>query len=204
VREFKETRYWEKNFPEIRITDGKVSSPVEQPFTFEEDDFVFILDTRDATKELDLSYRNGILLTRTDLIYRSRPGETRHYSLEKFPNLILNQATVERFLQLIRNWTWVVTAFFLTIWFWIAKLIQVLFWSLLSLVVNAITKRSLPYRALFNIGVLALTVPFAFDLVKDTLGLRAPGLGWISLALYVGYLIWGILVQSKPVQSDLP
>ncbi len=203
VWEFKQSRWWENNFPEIQLTQGKVSSPAKQPVVVEQKDFVFILDTTGAITDLDPKYPEGLLLTQTELLYRRQRGvqETHRIALEGLPDFTLNQATVEQILDRIKAWVWLVVGVVLTFWWWIVKLLQVLFWSLLGLLVNALTKRSLPYRAIFNIGVLALTVSLAFDLITGGLGLRVTGLGFISLALYVGYLIWGILVQPKPTEA---
>lgn len=203
VWQFKQSKQWEKNLPEIQLTQGKVSSPVQQPYRLEQEGFVFILDTTGAITDLDPKYQEGILLTKTDLTYRRQRGvqETRRISLEGLPDFTLNQSTVEQLLDRIRAWVWLVAAVVLFLWWWTVKLLKVLFWSLLGLLVSAVSKRSLSYRAIFNIGVLALTISLAFDLITGGLGLRAQGLGFISLALYVGYLIWGILVQPKPTEA---
>ena len=112
--------------------------------------------------------------------------------------MLLNQTTVERFLNVIQASAWCIVAFVMMGWFWIAKLFQVLFGSVFGLLMNACTKRSLRYGVLFNIGILALTVPFAFDMIKDAAGWHHWMLPYMSVAIYLGYVAWGILVQPKP------
>ena len=68
---------------------------------------------------------------------------------------------------------------------------------------NALSKRALRYGALFNLGVLALTVPTAFDVVVALTGARIPAQGLLSLALYLGYLIWGILSQPSTAEASV-
>ncbi len=203
VSAFKTERLWERHLPEIRIMNGRASSPDPQPFVSKREGFVFILDTSGDTIDLDPTYRQGILVTRTDLVYRRERGllETRRYPLDQLPNLLLNQATVERVLEVAVRWGWVVVGLGSLVWLWIAQPLQVLFWSLVGLVVNAFSKRSLRYAAIYKVGIIALTPPLCFDVVKRLAGWRGPGFWCLSLLLYVGYLVWGILVQPRPVET---
>ncbi len=192
-----------EHFPEIRITQGVASSPVPQPYTVwaKEGAGVFI-DTTGATTSLDPNrYRQGMLLTRTELLFRKSPEEERRYSLAKLNHVVLTAATVEQWLNIAQRWLWVVVGVALFIAWWIALALKVLFWSLLALLVNAVAGRALRYEALFSLGVYALTVPFLLDLAKNLFGWRAGALGWASLGLYVGYLIWGILAQPKAADA---
>jgi hypothetical protein len=135
-----------------------------------------------ATTRLDEQATAGILVTEREIVVRQRrrAHETRTYALDEFPDMVLNQQTIEVWLSALVAWGWIVVAVGLTLWLWIAKLFQVLFWSLLGLAVNAISGRSLRYGAIVNIGILALTV---------------------SLAMYLSYYTWGILVQPKPTET---
>ncbi|MBU4128561.1 DUF1189 domain-containing protein, partial [bacterium] len=50
--------------PEIRIENGVVSTDVQEPFTIEEKDFIFIIDTTGKKTTIDPSCKQGILLTK--------------------------------------------------------------------------------------------------------------------------------------------
>ncbi|MBI3319659.1 MAG: DUF1189 domain-containing protein [Candidatus Omnitrophica bacterium] len=204
VDEFKRSRLWEQNLPEIRIAGGKVSSPAQQPYVKEIGGTVFVLDTTGATTDLDPKYEQGVLVTQSEVIVKRLRGirETRRYALDQVPDMVLNQANVEQLLARVRQWAWLVVGIGDLIWLWIAKLVQVLFWSLLSLSVNNIGKRNARYGALFRIGILALTVPLAYDVLVAVLGWARGFSGLISLALYLGYLIWGVLSQPKPAEAS--
>ena len=192
-------------FPEIRITNGTVSSPVKQPYVWEHGGGVFILDATGATTHLDSKYARGLLLTKTELIYlrnRRNVVEERRYQLSRFRNVVLDVATVERWLELAKSWLWIVVAVPMYGRLWLENLCVVFFWSLLSLIVNAASRRALPYGALVRIGIYALTVPSAITLLKDSLGL-ADVLKLVSPAVYIGYLVWGILVQPVPAAEPV-
>jgi len=202
VRALEEAKPWVKaHIPEIRIEKGTASSPVTQPYVFEEDGAGYVIDTTGATTDLDPKYTRGALLTKTELIYRESAVESRRYKLAQVPDMVINEATIGRALDLAKSWLWLAVAVGVFLWLWIAKLLQVLFWSLLGLLVNALSKRSLRYGALFNIGILALTVPTAFDVVVAVAGASIPAQGLLSLALYLGYLVWGILSQPSSAEA---
>jgi hypothetical protein len=208
VRQFQADKWWERNLPEIRIENGRVSSPATQPFVKElqreGEVYIFVLDTTGATGTLDPTYRQGVLLTEHEVIARDRDGSIQGYSLRRVRNFVLNQVTLERWGRILATWAWLVAGSMTWILQWIITPFWVLCWSLFSLVVNTVARRQLRYGALLRIGILAVTVPLAFDLLIDALGWR---LGWLpSVALYVAYLIWAILVQPPPHQeaSALP
>lgn len=204
ARRFSDSQWWAKNLPEIRVEKGQASSPVEQPFVYEQGGFAFMLDTTGGTTELDAKYRQGVLLTKTELFLRRqrRGEETRRYSLAEMPDVTLNQTTLQGWLNLLATWGWIPVLVIMTVWLWVAKLLQVLLWSLVGLVVNAVSKRRLSYGAIFRIGVMALTVPLYVDLLKDIFGWA----GWVpallSLALYGVYVTWGVLVQPAPSSAS--
>ncbi len=196
------------NIPELRISDGKLSSPVDQPYIWESEDFGFVLDTTGDITELDPAYEQGVLLTETEVVYRQSRFETRRYDVSDFPDMVLDEDTWDRWIDTIKSWLWAGVAIASFLWLWVIKLLQVLFWSLIGLVVSMLTKRSLRYGALFNIGIYALTVPLAFDLLAGALGWLGGATGVLSLALYAGYLGWGIFVQpmapATPSTQEAP
>ena len=197
-----------ESVPELRIQEGRVSSPVDQPYVWEMEAFGFVLDTTGATTELDPAYDEGVLLTETELIYRRSQFETRRYDVSEFPDVELNAQTWDQWIGAIKSWLWVPVAISTFLWLWVAKFLQVLFWSLLGLLAAAVTKRPLRYPALLNIGIYALTVPMVFELVAGGLGWLGGVAGLLSLVLYAAYLGWGIFVQpmvpATPSTQEAP
>lgn len=204
VVSFKTEKTWERQFPEIQISKGKASSPAQQPFVWEGADFVFILDTTGTTTDLSAQYRQGVLVTDREIVVHRQRGlkEERRYSLQGVPDMVINQAALEGMLEAIIRWVGPMVAIVMFLWFWIAKLLQVLLGSLIGLLVNALSGRSLRYAALFNIAVYALTIPWIFDLLKDGLGWHHRSLAWISIGMYLVWDMWGILVQPRTVTTS--
>ena len=191
-----------KHVPEIHITKGIASSPVQQPYVFEERGFGFVVDTTGATRDLDPKYKHGALLTKTELVFRKSEVETRRYSLAKSPDMVVNETTIDAMIKTVKQWLWVIVAAGVFVGLWVVKLLQVFFWSLVGLLIKHIAPRPLTYRAVLNLAIYALTVPLVFDLVKGFLGWRVPGLWLFSLGIYAGYLTWGILVQGPQDQTS--
>lgn len=179
--------------PEIKIEAGQVSSPVKQPYIFKKDDFSFILDTTGKINSLD-STKEGILLTKNKLsVKTAKDGgaetEINEYDLEKMRlhRLILKPGDMqkEELINLtwgdkefsitpdwIKNFTFKITLFlfpvillFNFLYFFVAKLFQVVFFSLASLVINATNGAKLKYSNLLNIGTYAITVPTLLSVV---------------------------------------
>ncbi|GEM_PF-6654848 len=177
--------------PEIRIQDGQVTSPAPQPYVQTGKDFQFVLDTTGQVTALEAPH--GLLVTADELVYKKSAVETRRYSLAQVKELLITPAVVEQWLTMAQHWLWVAVAMAVFVGLWIAKLLQVFFWSLLGLLVRAVFKRKISYRGLLRVGAYALTVPM---LMETTLFLAGvPASGWLMLAAYLGVLAWGVSVQ---------
>ena len=85
----------QKHLPEISIRDGVVTSPVEQPYTSFEEDFMFVLDTTGTVKYFEPQVVNGVLVMK-DRIRIRRPGmETQDVDLKWVKELDLNVQIIE-------------------------------------------------------------------------------------------------------------
>lgn len=200
VEDFYLSDVWRTNqIPEVDIRDGHASSAVAQPYILQDEDFIFILDTTGQTQELDPDYEQGVLVTETEMIYRRSKFEMRRYDLSEFPDFSLNRQSIEKWISDFRAWAWLIIAVSMFIFLWVAKALQLLFGALIGLLVCAITKRSLAFRSLINISILALTPPLVFDLLKDSFNLFSPWFSWLSVGIFAGYVTWGVLAQFEVV-----
>jgi hypothetical protein len=180
-----------EKLPEIQIANGEASSPVPQPYVWEGKSAMFVLDTTGQVTDLE---RRGVLVTKTELIYRKSDVESRRYSLRRFGNTTINAEVVGGWLNQAKAWLWIPVGALLYAGLWIAKLFQILAASLVSLLVNALARRGLTYGQLFNLGIYAATVPTLVDMARYLPPLRTIP-GFVPPALYAGYLAWGILAQ---------
>ena len=128
VGTFKQEKWWERNLPEIRIAKGKASSPAPQPFTYRyrndalKEEVVVIVDTTGQTTQLEPALAQGILLTDTKLIVRQNQRgmlQTREIPLERWPDMTINQVSLEQCFGTIATWTWLVV-WLCIVWLWSA------------------------------------------------------------------------------------
>jgi hypothetical protein len=180
-----------QGIPPIRIENGKISSPVAQPLVFAKDGFAFVLDATGKVTSLD-QYKNGVLLTQNKIIFKKEKEvgtETTEYDLSRIKFDLLDIKPGDKQKGEILNITWgkrvfilskesiarvgntavlLILPFFLLFsfaTFLIGKLLQVLIFSLVSLVFNRSTAASLKYGNLINIGIYAITPPTVLSVV---------------------------------------
>lgn len=176
--------------PEIRIKDGVVSIDAQEPFIIEEKDFIFIIiDTTGKITTIDPSYKQGILLTKNKLIHKQSEIETRAYDLSKIKSFTVNKEAMERWRKAFSRFAFPFLVVILFLYYIVAKLIQILFFSLIALIANTATKANLKYENLFNISLFALTPPVLLATIFNLAGLRIPF--FLSLFLYtVIYIVF--------------
>lgn len=180
--------------PEIRIENGVVSIDAQEPFTIKEKDFIFIIDTTRKITTIDPSCKQGIFLTKNKLIYKQSEIETREYDLSKIKSFTVNKEAMERWRKIFSRFAFPILLVSLFPYFVVVKLIQILFFSLIALVMNTTTKANLKYENLFNISLFALTPPVLLATIFNLAGLRIPF--FLSLFLYaviyIVFLIGGV------------
>ncbi|MEA3368859.1 MAG: DUF1189 domain-containing protein [Candidatus Ratteibacteria bacterium] len=181
-----------QEIPEIRITEGVVSVPVEQPYIYEAAEYAFIIDTTGEITSLD-NYDSGLLLLRDKIIYRDKARmKTESYDLSKIAALHITPETLQRGLK--KGSKILVPALFvaLTVWFIISKFIQVFLFSLVSLFANNLKKKNLTYPELLNIGIYALTAPTVLAAFLVLFNVQFRLFGLIYALLYILILVLAI------------
>lgn len=188
-----------QSLPEITVTQGQASSAVQQPFKIEALDkqFIFILDTTGVTQEIPNEYPSGILVMQKKVLFKQDAFQKRVYDLSQVSGLVVNKETIGKLEQVVKTWIIPLLLLGLFIYLFIARLIQVLFFTLMSLVINAAGGIGLSYKALFVIGIYAL-VPCSFlGLLVALIGLPVPWFAPVYLTTYLAYLLIGILQCKK-------
>ncbi|MBU1125966.1 MAG: DUF1189 domain-containing protein [Candidatus Omnitrophica bacterium] len=177
--------------PEIVIDEGKVNSEAPQPLVIDKKEYVFILDTTGTITALT-DYENGMLLTKDKFLIKTTrskasSAETNEFDLAKLRispiiiqpgdedkgellNIIFGEkvfsATRANVLKFGRTAGLVLAPFLLLFVFGltlVGRIVQVLFFSPISILMNNINKTGLAYRQLINIGIYAMTLPTAIS-----------------------------------------
>jgi len=201
--------------PEITIKDGEVSSPAEQPYIHEWEEFVFILDTTGSITSLD-DYQNGVLITKRTIIVRTieddkiktekhdlsmitslnigpgkGEGELITFSFQEW-RLSVTQENVTKWSKFISRALVPLIVVFLFFYHFTTKFIHLLFFSLVSLIANRIVDAGLEYSHLLNIGIFALTPPLALAVLVMVFGLTIPMFWLLYIVVYCAFLIMAI------------
>ncbi len=190
--------------PEITITNGEVTSPVQQPFIKEEaKNFAFILDTTGKITTIAAEYKSGILVMKNKVIIKNDETESREYGLSKIKNFILNKDTVDKFRKVSRLVIFPAVLIFSYIYFIIAKLLQILIFSLVTLIVNSLNQAKIAYSGLLNIATCALTLPTILAVIAIISGLKIPAFWLIYLLIYLSYLIFMTTASKENIAPEI-
>ncbi len=209
-------------FPVIEIKDGCLTFPKEA-FVKEWDEFIFIIDPQaQNVYEILEEYSNIFLLTRKELLIKTTKSDFEHseikvYKLENInlfkivpcetgvrvffedKEIDITPSTVERLTGKLSSFLYsLVFLWFLGIYFF-TKPLQILVFSLISLIFNANLKAALPYKQLLNIGIYALVPCTSLAVVANLANLTIPLFWAVYLLIYSYYLFIGIRGNRKAI-----
>ncbi|MBU4377062.1 MAG: DUF1189 domain-containing protein [Candidatus Omnitrophica bacterium] len=184
--------WMKENLPVIEVQNGVASVNAEQPFKIAEQDFAVILDTTGKTASLD-GYAKGVLLMKDKVIYKESEVKTEIYSLADVKSLRID----ENFMNGIKkNAIWIIFPFMLLgiyIYMILARLLQTVIFSLITVFAAAINKVQLAYSQIFAIGIYAVTLSTLLGAMAALFLKEIPGMGWIYAAIYITYLIVAVI-----------
>jgi len=205
--------------PEIKIEDGILLLPQQYYIKEWGDSFAFVVepDQNKIYSELE-KYSNALVLSKTKFLLKNTKhhgsSEMKVYDLKEieFLNIIpaqdglrvvspdkdfdLTPFSIEDFIDKASVFIYP----FLSIWFFFVysfnKLLQILFFSLVSLMIAKSVKQAFSYKHLLNIGIYAVVPPTAAAIGKELLNFNIPQFWIIYSFIYVVYLFWGIKASS--------
>ncbi|MDD2703561.1 MAG: DUF1189 family protein [Candidatus Omnitrophica bacterium] len=215
-------------FPETVVQNGMLASPRET-FVREIKDkdfpFAFIIEPDGGkTQALLDAYQNCFLLTQQKIVIKSlQDGRVKmeEYDLKKVSffkavplasgfklilenkrEFILSPETAGSLMKKVMLFVWPVSFLLSFIYFCITKTIQILFFSFVSLLINAITAAKLSYRDMLAIGIYALAPPTITLAVLQVLaGKPFLGQAFLFAGIYVLYIYKGITVNKAGVSA---
>jgi len=188
-----------ESLPEITVTGGEASSPVHQPYQVEAEgkNFVFVLDTTGSIGDVPAQYPSGILVTKNRLIFKENNFQKREYDLARLSGVVVNKQTIEELKRTLKILAVPLLAVGLFLYFFFARLIQVLFFSLISVVINLAGEIGLSYQAMFAIGVYALVPCSLLGTLVALIGKPLLLFPAVYLSSYLIYLVIGILHSKR-------
>lgn len=203
-----------KDFPEITIKDGELVSPQEYYINGTEHGGI-IIDSGGLLSHYlgDPIYGKYVIILKDKVIIPESEFENRVYDLsnidyfdfslgdeKEFMRLSFNDWSFSLTLEKISRWTKIIclvfpplALIFTFLFLLIGKGIQILLFSVLSLIVNSAGKAGLGYKGLLNIGIFALTVPLILETLVKLIPFSIPYFNLAYVSIYIVFLIVGIL-----------
>lgn len=201
------TAHYDKVVPTISIRNGRASITQEQPYFLGGgpiEGIVLVIDTRPGERDHVQKYlekaANGAVLAEDRVVVKN--GEQiRTISLKKMPDLVLNAAFFEALATKYRPLAIKVLAASALVYFFVAKLFQVLIFALIPLVIASSRKTPLTYGEACRLAVFALIPPIALDVALDftEVGLQAE---WVLYVLL--YVVVLVLATRNLMKSPAP
>ncbi|MBN1872157.1 MAG: DUF1189 domain-containing protein, partial [Candidatus Omnitrophica bacterium] len=182
----------QKNLPTINIQNGIVTVDIKQPYIVSSEDFTMVIDTTGEVASLD-GYKRGILLMKDRMLYKESDVKSETYSLSGIESLRIDEA----FLKSARkNIIWIIFPIMVLIMylsFFVARVTQILVFSVISLIAVSMSHVKLEYKQLINIGTYAITPSTLLGAILAFLGLNLPHFWIIYSGLYLIFIVMAIL-----------
>ncbi|MFH1855987.1 MAG: DUF1189 domain-containing protein [Candidatus Omnitrophota bacterium] len=182
------------NLPSINIQDGKASVDARMPFVIKKGNVVVILDTTGETISIDDSIKQGVLLTANKLIYKQSDIQTNTYELAKIKNLTIDKATIVKWKKGFLKAFFPFICIMSLIYYPLAKIVQVLFFSLIPLMLNNIRNLKLKYVDILKISIFALTLPLAIAAIVEIVFFKVKLFAVLFTLIYAVYLVRGTMI----------
>jgi len=199
--------------PEIRIVDGKASTPENRPYLINDPETgepFFLIDTTGETTSLDdapESVRG--LVTETGAIIEKSKFETRSFDFSEIDEFILTGKKIEGWAELVKKLLVPVVLPFAVMGSYVYRIIQALFYSLFGLVFAAVFGASgrMSYGAILRVTVLAMTPAILLKTLLGLFSITIPFFWVFYFGLSMAYLLFGIRSvareQIEPPSSPL-
>jgi hypothetical protein len=206
------------SMPKIEVKDGVTIRP-EKRYSKYWKEHLFIIDSNEKDPYKILEEPKLFLgLTKNHLVIKRDKGEVESdikvYSIEKIKELFI-VPTDKGFKMAIGNFNLDITSdsidkitkrfsviafpFFLVlflIFLFPSKMTQVLFFSILSIILNDKLKTNLKYKELLNISIYAVIPPTILSMILMLLNLRLPFFWIIYLTIYITFIYRAIKTCS--------
>ena len=205
-----------KNIPAIEVKGGVLIQP-QETFVLEigNDYSVFAVEA-DQKKEADIlaKYKNVVMLTRTRFVFKQTGEDSLPYVRKRnfdkakswkispdqsgfslaFDNnqIAVTPDNVKKWLKVVSFFIFPAFLLVLFILYSFTSPLQILFFSLIGLMANAILKAQASYKQIFNICSYAIVPPTTLVTLLEVFRFRLPGFWFLFSSVYVLYIFLGL------------
>ena len=195
-----------KDLPDITLKNGKVSSPVKQPFEIKDENgnVAFVLDTTGKINNIDQT-KAIFLITETKIFQRDpQTGQIQIHDLNQMQgfNFEFTAQWLQSWVDIICTWLAVCLFPFAILGSLIRALIVMLLVSLPGLILNAALNARVSYGGLLRMAAVGMTLSVYLDTGLGLAGIQIPFWFFITLALTTAYVAFGTTMSVPPSIPD--
>ena len=195
-----------QQIPAITIENGRVSADVDQPYfihSTETDEVFAIIDTTGQINSLD-NTSAVVLVTSSALISKKSDAETRVYDLSEVEHFYMDQTTLDWWLELSRMWGPIIIYPFMLAGSYVYRLLQLLFYSLIALLLGKALNSSLGYDSILSITAVAITPAVILKTLAWMIDITMPFSWLVYFLVAFGYIAFGIMANQKTPSEPAP
>lgn len=193
-----------QQIPAITIKNGRVSTDVDQPYFIhmeQPEQVIAIIDTTGQITSLEGSSA-VLLITESQVIERKSDWETRVHNLHEVPQFYLDGPMVQRWLRLFGTWGIPLLYPVGLAGSYIARLVQVLFYSVIGMIIAKGVRCELDYGGILSVAMVAITPAIILKTVFWSTETQLPFAPLVYLAITIGYLAFGLASNRDNSTSD--
>lgn len=198
-------------FPEITISGGVAEIDGPEPCVLlDEDRMLVVFDTTGTYTEIDRArYDQGILLTRTELIYRGTGGQYEEVLLDdlntalEMDPITINKETVMAFWDTFSVIFLLMVFLVIALWHIVLRLAYLAMIALILWGITALIRPGTGFGPVLTTGVYAVIPAFYARFLLTQVGLRFPGLFTFFLLVTWGVALALTLMQRPTADREL-
>jgi hypothetical protein len=193
-----------ERLPEIKIQNGVATFDKPSPYIVKDDETgkdLFIFDDSGTYTSLENTDAQ-ILITGTKVIAVKDRYETKEYSLSQVNDFtlthekILSWATWGNFISILL-YIFIIPCVF------IYRALQILFYSLIGLIFQAIIGTKYSFQIIYRLTILAITPAFIIDKLLGYFNLDFTGMTFLCMVISLSYLFFGMKANKENIAQDL-
>lgn len=199
-----------KNFPDVKLTKGEVSSTIPQPYVVMDDakshKTMFVLDTTGKINNLEQTDAQ-ILVTKTKIHMRERSNQQKIQDLKDFPDMEVTATKMRSWMKILATWCAPVGTPFLMFGYVLVGLISMMLLALFGALIAG-SNSTVSAGGYMRLASVARTPAFLLGTAFQLLNITIPMWFLGSIAVSVAYMAFAVTcaneTPAKPFDGYAP
>lgn len=187
-----------KQVPVITISKGQVSTDVRMPYFIKDPENnapLIIIDTTGQVTSLKNSDAFA-LLTKSKLIIRKSPTESRMLDLSGFDDLVINQSRIYDWIDTFMQYFAFVLYPFSLLFSFLFRLIEAFIFAFIAIYYSKYMKLNLKFYSLISLSIISMTPAIILDTLYNYVDITIQFWWLIDFFIALGYLFFAVKSNS--------